>query len=59
MEMICMNIVEQVKDYVLKQTELYKNTSSDNYDFWNEHIKYVYKESLDLAKACNADIEIV
>ena len=44
MEMICMNIVEQVKDYVLKQTELYKNTSSDNYDFWNEHIKYVYKE---------------
>jgi HD superfamily phosphodiesterase len=54
-----MNIVEQVKDYVLKQTELYKNTSSDNYDFWNEHIKYVYKESLDLAKAYNADIEIV
>lgn len=54
-----MNIVEQVKDYVLKQTELYKNTSSDNYDFWNEHIKYVYKESLDLAKTYNADIEIV
>ena len=43
MEMVCMNIVEQVKDYVLKQAELYKNTSSDNYDFWNEHIKHVYK----------------
>ncbi|MBQ8535346.1 MAG: HD domain-containing protein [Bacilli bacterium] len=54
-----MNIVEQVKEYVIKQIEDYKNTSTDNYDFWNEHIKYVYKESIDLANTYNADIEVV
>ena len=54
-----MNIVDKVKEYVLKQIEDYKNNSEDNYDFWNEHIKYVYEESLNLAKNYNADIEIV
>lgn len=54
-----MDIIEQVKDYVLTQTEIYKNTSSDSYDFWNEHIKHVYKESVNLAKAYNANVEIV
>ena len=54
-----MNIVDKVKEYVLKQIEDYKINSEDNYDFWNEHIKYVYEESLKLAKNYNADIEIV
>lgn len=30
-----------------------------NYDFWNEHIKYVVKNAIELAKRYNADIEIV
>lgn len=54
-----MNIVDQIKEYVLKQIEDYKIHSEDNYDFWNEHIKYVYEESINLAKQYNADIEIV
>ena len=54
-----MNIVDRVKEYVLKQTKNYKTNSEDNYDFWNEHIKYVYEESINLAKEYKADIEIV
>ncbi len=54
-----MSIVDKVKEYVLKQIEDYKINSKDNYDFWNEHVKYVYEESINLAKNYNADIEIV
>ena len=54
-----MNIVDRVKEYVLNQIEDYKNNSEDKYDFWNEHIKYVCEESINLAKKYNADIEIV
>ncbi len=54
-----MNIIEQVEEYVKNQIEEYKNNSEDHYDFWNEHIKYVYNESLDLADKYNADKEIV
>lgn len=44
-----MNIVESVKDYALEQPNKYKINSNDNYDFWNEHIKYVYEESMKLS----------
>ena len=54
-----MSIIDRVKEYVLQQIKEYKENSNDNYDFWNEHIKYVYKESIKLAKEYNADIEIV
>ena len=54
-----MNIVDEVKEYVLKRIEEYKINSIDNYDFWNEHIKYVYEESIELARMYGADIEIV
>ena len=54
-----MSIIDRVKEYVLQQIKEYKENSKDNYDFWNEHIKYVYKESIKLAKEYNADIEIV
>ena len=54
-----MNIIEEVKKYVLEKIEEYKNNSEDHYDFWNEHIKYVYQESIKLAQTYNADIEIV
>ena len=45
-----MSIIDRVKEYVLQQIKEYKENSNDNYDFWNEHIKYVYKESIKLAK---------
>ena len=54
-----MNIIDEVREYVLKRIEMYKVKSSDNYDFWNEHIKYVYEESIELARMYGADIEIV
>jgi len=54
-----MNIIEQVEEYVKQKIEEYKNTSEDHYDFWNEHIKYVYEESRRLAKMYNAQIEVV
>ena len=38
-----MDIVDLVEEYVKKQIDDYKNNSEDYYDFWNEHIKYVYK----------------
>ena len=52
-------LIEKIKQYVISESEKYKIESEDNYDFWNEHIKYVYKEAVDLAKSYNADIEIV
>ena len=42
-----------------KKIEENKLNSEDNYDFWNEHINYVYKESIFLAKRYNANLEIV
>lgn len=52
-------MIEKVKEYVLQRIEEYKETSEDHYDYWNEHIKYVYEESRELAKKYNADLEIV
>ena len=43
-----MNIITEVEKYVKKQIIIYKNKTQDHYDFWNEHIKYVYEESLKL-----------
>ena len=54
-----MNIVEEIEKYVKKQIEIYKINSDDHYDFWNEHIKYVYENSIKLAKKYSADLEIV
>ena len=53
------NLIKNVKEYVINKSEEYKNNSVDHYDFWNEHIKYVYSEAILLAKKYNADIEIV
>ena len=52
-------MVEEIKKEVLDSINEYKETSNDHYDFWNEHIKYVYYESIELAKKYGADIEIV
>ena len=54
-----MNIIEIIKEEIIKLSEEYKNTSLDKFDFWNEHVKYVYEEAVILAKKYDADLEIV
>ncbi|MBO5141668.1 MAG: HD domain-containing protein [Clostridia bacterium] len=54
-----MDIINAVEIYIEDKCNEYKMASEDNYDFWNEHIKLVYEESLNLAKKYDADIEIV
>lgn len=52
-------LVNKVKEYVMNKCDEYKKSSNDHYDFWNEHVKYVYLESISLAKLYGANIEIV
>lgn len=54
-----MNIVESVKEYVIKMSEDFKSSDETHYDFWNEHIKRVLNESVKLANKYGADVEIV
>ena len=54
-----MDIIEDIKREIINLSNEYKNNSIDNYDFWNEHIKYVYEEAILLARKYNADLEIV
>ena len=50
-------IVESIKAELLKRCEAYKE--KHGYDFWNDHIKYVVKNSVELANKYGADVEIV
>lgn len=50
-------VVDSIKAELLKRCENYKEKYG--YDFWNDHIKYVVKNSIELAKKYGADIEIV
>jgi uncharacterized protein len=52
-------MIEKIKEEVLKEIEKYKEEADDHYDFWNEHIKYVYNEAIILADKYGADKEIV
>ena len=54
-----MNIIDTIENEVKEKIKEYKLNSKDNYDFWNEHIKYVYSESQKLAEQYGADMEIV
>ncbi|MBQ3408583.1 MAG: HD domain-containing protein [Clostridia bacterium] len=54
-----MNIIKQIEKEVKEKINEYKDNAEDHYDFWNEHIKYVYIESQKLARQYSADIEIV
>lgn len=54
-----MDIVQLVMDEVKKDIVKYKEEASDHYDFWEEHIMYVYEEARSLAVKYNADLEIV
>ena len=50
-------IVEKIKEELLKRCNTYNEKYG--YDFWNDHIKYVVKNAIELAKKYNADVEIV
>ena len=52
-------IEEKVLNHVKERIEWHQNTSEDHYNFWDEHIKYVYKEAISLAQKYEADEEIV
>ncbi len=52
-------LIENIEEYVMRKCNEYKNSSDDHYDFWNEHIKYVYYEAIKLAEKYGADINIV
>ena len=53
------SLVERIHEYVMEECRKYKETSEDHYDFWNEHIRYVYREAVDLAKQYGADETVV
>lgn len=50
-------IVKSIKEELIKRCNIYNEKY--NYDFWNDHIKYVVKNAIELAKKYEADIEIV
>lgn len=54
-----MEIIQLIEDEVKNKINEYKESSHDNYDYWEEHIKYVYEESKVLAVKYKADVEIV
>lgn len=49
-------IVKTVKDKLLEYSK--KSFKQDGYDFWNNHIKYVFQNSHDLAIKRGADVEV-
>ena len=53
------NIICQIKNEVLALNQKYIDESDDHYDFWEQHIKYVVDNALNLASKYNADAEIV
>ena len=50
-------IIENIKEELIRRCNIYNEKY--NYDFWNDHIKYVVKNAVELAKRYGADIEIV
>lgn len=54
-----MDIVEQIKDLIKQKSDEYLAADPGKYDFWDGHLKYVYKEATDLAEKYGADLEIV
>ena len=50
-------ITEKIREKLIKRCNTFNEKYG--YDFWNEHIKYVVKNAVELAKKYGADIEIV
>lgn len=54
-----MDYIDLIEKEVKEKIEEYKLNSEDHYDFWNEHVRYVYEESRRLAIMYKADVQIV
>ena len=52
-------LVEEIRQYVVEASGKYRENADDHYDFWNEHIRYVYREATDLARRYGADETVV
>ena len=52
-----MSIIKQIKNIIIDLNN--DLVARDNYDMWDNHLKYVVEESLKLATLYNADKEIV
>ena len=50
------DIVEVIKEKLLDYSK--KSFEKDGYDFWNNHIKYVFKHSHNMAVKRGADVEV-
>jgi len=53
------NYIELVTNEIMLLNQKYIDESTDNYNFWEQHVKYVVKEAISLAKEYGADLEIV
>ena len=53
------DLVERIRQYVTERSEKYRLDSEGHYDFWNEHIRYVYREATTLAGKYGADLTVV
>ncbi len=51
------SIVDSIKEELIKRCNIYNEKY--HYDFWNDHIKYVVKNAVELAKEYEADAQIV
>ena len=54
-----MDYIELITAEIMQLNKKYVETSMDNYNFWEQHIKYVVGEAKWLAEKYNADMEIV
>lgn len=50
-------ITQKIKEELLNRCKIYQEKTG--YDFWEEHIRYVVKNAVELAKEQGADREIV
>ena len=53
------SMVGPIRQYVMDRSEAYRKASDDHYDFWNEHIRFVYEEAVSLAQRYHADVTVV
>lgn len=54
-----MNIVEQITALARQKSDKYQANDPGQYNFWDGHLKYVYREATKLAEKYGADLEIV
>lgn len=50
-------VVDSIREELIKRCNSYNERN--NYDFWNDHIKFVVRNAVELAKEWGADVEIV